>query len=406
MKRLALFLGAIYLIGILGCGSDEGNGGTDGEKKGDGEKKKSSNYRLPESAFIYLKMTKGGERSLHAYDTATKKSWMIKSFQKLDQKYQKIGSRNIQLALSPDRKWIALMLFNPDKKDLDSGFLTRGIWKLSADGKEMIRLSEPVVNPHQTNCQSDADCYQNPTGNYCHPIRKKCEKKNFDIKLNGTIAWSADGKEIWFALAQSWTSSNGKLVLSSWLASVSSEGGPIKLHNSGAGCYVTQNPSPHPKKPLLVALRFICANFENNIDGIYAYDIPIQKPKLLIKFDGNLKAEGGTAGKLIWTKAGDGFFFAAATVWDLNGDGQAETKGQGLLAFDAVNGKLYGVIPPQRDRLIASYDISPDEKEIVYSIIRRDRNSPTAIYIFNPKQKKNIEIIKSSADEAIGSVDW
>ena len=420
MRISILILGGFFLL--YGCNSstpgqnkenptDNGGDKTGGTQNNGGKGNSGKITPLPKTSFVYLRYYRDGRREIRVYDLKAKTDRTLISFPPPKDSSKK----SIQLAISPDRRWLAIKMMKIEKKDVDSGFLVRSLWKLSADGKQLIRLTEPFTI-NGTKCTSDLECKQKtPATPYCHPLRKQCEKKNFKIYLPGNISWSEDGSKIWFSVAQSWSESDGRIVLGAQVASVSANGGKVSLYGSKLNkeCPSIMNPAPRPKNPDQIAVvGYVCSAQDKLFDPNKHQRIMIYNLKTGSSIDAisTKKATGQFTipldARVVWDSAGSAFLFLLDTAWDLDGDQKPDVKSPGIALLSLKDAKAVGVVPPSKSEVPLFYSISPDDNQIIYSVIRKNAASPSAIYLLDGKTNRKQLLLQGDRGYLIGPVVW
>lgn len=341
----------------------------------DGEPDPGSITPLPKTAFVYIKYPRASNVGhIYSYDLATKKDTLIS---KLDDNGI-TGTSSPDVALSPDRRWIALRaFFRPEAKDTSGGLTIPSIWKLSVDGKLFKRLTAPIPNPNTITCTHDAQC---PKPMTCLLYLKRCAPQHFTIGLSSPT-WSADNKTIYTALSQHWTSA-GKMAGGAVLASVPATGGTLATHYTATGCAQTTNPVAHPKQGTIAAIHSVCSG---GVPGLYKYGMPPTSKPTRMFSSTEVSAELGT---MAWMPDGSFLYFNANAKWDLDGDKVPETTGYGIVGLKVSTGELGGLLPPLKTgSTYSGIAMSPTGNEMAVCVF--DSNAKTyKIYLLDAANKK------------------
>ena len=345
------------------CGDD----GDDGEP--------SDSATLPRTAFVYVKFVRSSVGHIYSHDLATGKSTLIT---KLDDDGT-TGTASPQIAMSPDRRWIAFRaLFRPNDKDKADGLAKPSIWKVSVDGKHFARVTDPLPNPNNITCTTDAQCVKPMT---CILSLKRCAPKHFTIGLSAPT-WSADNKTIWTALSQTWTSGSS-IAGGAVLASVPATGGALQTYYQGnTGCALTIYPAAHPKEGSIAAIHSVCSG---GVPGLYKYGMPpTAKPARMF----SSSTVGVEQGPVAWMPDGSVIYFSASAMWDLDNDGTAETQGSGIVGLQIKDSKLGGLLPPLKTgSLYSGIAIAPSGTQMAACIF--DSNAQTyKIYLLDSSNTK------------------
>ena len=193
------------LLTILGgsCLQDETPAGTQPEPPPEPEpavEPADSIEPLPVSSYVFYRFvrTAAGKEVVHVYsrDVISGNERLITTLQ--DDKKNLDSNAGDRLAISPDRRWIAL---SSDHDYLDQDLFligrTRMIWKVSADGKHMVRISGPLLD-WRSACDPRDSLTNNgcPGDMFCDINSRKCTY-DFWSERYEYPSFSADGQTIY-----------------------------------------------------------------------------------------------------------------------------------------------------------------------------------------------------------------
>jgi Tol biopolymer transport system component len=326
---------------------------------------------------VYVQYDGKGNGQIYSFDTSTNKRARIHALMS----FGNVPTASPSIALSPDRKWIAMTgLFRPSEKEMKQGKAVRSLWKISVDGKQTIRLSDPIPLLNGRACQNDSQC--SDLGQVCNVGLGQCTKRNYTLGLSSP-EWSNDGKTVYVVFSQHWSGASGRLEGGATLATVPANGGTMNLRNVVAGCQQITHPSFHPKDNSLVAYHSVCSS---GLSGFHLYDGGLSKDGTKLIKDPNVNDQ---MGKVAWMPDGSGFFFLASTNWDTNNDGKTDLQGTGLVFYHSKDGKMEGAIPPLNQGLsFGQYAVSPNSDAFVLCV-QNNQKSTFDLYWFSLGQKKS-----------------
>jgi hypothetical protein len=314
------------------------------------EKPPTSITPLPPTSFVFARYTEERTGQIYLYDIQTQQERPLLT---LEGK----GAESPQLAISPDRKWIAMIAYyKPTASEIATGYKIPSIWKIAADGTYIQRLSQPIPVPaEEGSCVTKLDCNVPKVCN----AKGRCQFDALRFQLTQP-QWSGDSKTIWTSFGQFYT---GVAGLTGGLrpASLSAEGGTLQIYNTTASCQIVGYSNIHPTSNRVVAVHGVCQGATPS--GLFAYNTPPQGAgEELLANTPNFDISLATP---IFTLDGSGLLFKATTDWDTNNDGQPDTRGEGIIAASLQSGQLNGLLPPPGDGIAYdSFALSPDGNRI------------------------------------------
>jgi hypothetical protein len=164
----------------------------------------------PESIVFAKRLRRGEERRssgvfplyayhLYAFDLSQRSERLITN---LDDDGSKPGINPSRFAISPDRRWIAFgsSEFRHTLDDRKLGFTGPILWRVSADGKQFRRLTQP--NTEQLDkggaCSGEMECLRGET---CQS--GVCTRTSLSVSYSDPL-WAPDGKTVYFQERLSW----------------------------------------------------------------------------------------------------------------------------------------------------------------------------------------------------------
>jgi hypothetical protein len=354
------------------CLSPSAGGGSAGAGRGLGfnEAEAATIEPLPETAFVFQRMVRQGDKLVSHICTFDLASNSERVISKLDQDIGR-GDDIREMAVSPDRRWIAFssVVFRITNADFKFMYFQDILWALSVDGKILRRLTGPPVaalNQSGIACAADSQC---PGDDVCRS--GKCVKNNFNIDYTN-IVWAPDGKSVFFARGQWWLGGSLGIAGGTVIVAASVSGGEQRS-TSGAlreGCLLNGPHSFHPITGALLVTHNVCSG--STPEGFYEWGVdPFVRQRLLTR-PPNLRS-WGTAGSIAWLPDGRGFAFVAKNKEKQQYRDLLYEHRHGLYLWESEPMPHYEVVyePPTDDIDVVDFGLS--RSEVVVAEIRRKK---------------------------------
>lgn len=250
------------------------------------------------------------------------------------------------IALSPDRKTIAftsMLDFDPVRYPLGRGIPTQSIRTIGVDGKRLRTVLSPFADDEPAvRCDVDATCA--PMGQTCDAAIARC-RDPLHTRAVTDLAWSADGREIWFAFADHrWD--GAEFMGGTKLGRVSVLGGRPNIVDTSTRC--AENASPAPSRFGFASRRGVCTDSNTEI---VVDDRPVLKEgehDLAIAPD-----------RVVWLPRGEGVVFVAY--------GPAMPNG-GVVAYLLDEREIRPLFVAGAGKSIDGFALSPDGGDLVLGL--------------------------------------
>ena len=174
-----------------------------------------------------------------------------------------------QIAVSPDRKWIAFGSRDFRRTPDDGRLIKRGgiLWTVSVDGKQYRRLTPPITEPvHEAG-------YCGTTGSVCGfgevCTAGRCIRPQLTVQY-GSPVWATDGRTVYFEEQHSWicgTLSSPKPCAFALTASVRDN--KITHSTSLEACISDAPIALHPTQSVLLLQRHACTT--DGVSGLHEW---------------------------------------------------------------------------------------------------------------------------------------
>ena len=364
----------VFFLVLFGCTNpmmpSDGNTPADGGTVNSDGAVSTPLRPLPSSQFVYLKKLSSTSSAIYSYDWSTGKSRLIHDLDKASGSFPNI-------ALSPDRKWIALTAgFRKTKEEIKYGTMgMHSLWKISVDGKQVIRVSLPTPKPGFGRCVVAGDCSGDDMT--CNTSLQSCLYKNYTQYIQ-MPAWTSDQKSIWVESSAFWTNNGGDLDGAFGFFKYDVKTGKRTYFVFERG---SDSPVPHPSKNYLIALH--------KYYGVKSHSLsPFDSTGRVVLEETDDFSFPIVSGFLRWKSDGSGFFFLGKAKW--RGD-----EGLSILFFHLGKQSVEQIVPvvDTEDTALKRFAVSPDGKSIVLELYN-SKEKTSDLYRYDTRTKRLVALTK------------